>query len=227
MPTATSGPCLLAGSKSARVGHTGRMNRPTPSSPPSRRHKTFEATHQALIEASVRLISEKGVETLSIAGLARAIGMNRATVYYHFASREALLEAVSAWSAAQLTRGFVDPDSQRERIDFVARFVLENPDLIKLWIEQFIAPGDIRDRYPKWDAFVSASRATMTGRSSTGEEADPVDVEVFCTFLLAGAIIGPRVFRNSVRPDLSETEIVERFRAEQQRMLRRDGLHRE
>ena len=185
---------------------------------PSRRNKTFEATHQALIEASVELISKKGVEALSVAGLARAVGMNRATVYYHFASREALLEAVSAWSSAQLTRGFAGEESQQERIDFVARFVLENPDLIKLWIDQFIAPGDIRSSYPKWDEFISASRPSG---------AADVDVEVYCTFLLAGAIIGPRVFRNSVRPDLSEDEVVERFRAEQQRMLRRDGLLRE
>ena len=174
-----------------------------------------------LIEASVRLISEKGVETLSVAGLARAVGMNRATVYYHFENREALLEAVSAWSSGQLTRGFEGSGSQRERIDFVARFVLENPDLIKLWIEQFIAPGDIRDRYPKWDEFVAASER------SRSPGADTIDMEVYGTFLLAGAIIGPRVFRSSVRPDLSEDEVIARFRAEQQRMLRRDGLFRE
>ena len=189
----------------------------------SRRNKTYDATHQSLIEASVRLISERGVEALSVAGLARAVGMNRATVYYHFADREALLEAVSAWSSDQLTRGFAGNESQRERIDFVARFVLGNPDLIKLWIEQFIAPGDIRERYPKWDEFVAASEV---GRSQL-PGADPVDVEVYCTFLLAGAIIGPRVFQNSVRPDLSENEVVERFRAEQQRMLRKEGMLRE
>ena len=34
--------------------------------------------------------------------------MNRATVYYHFADREQLLEAVSDWSSKQLTRGFGD-----------------------------------------------------------------------------------------------------------------------
>lgn len=188
-----------------------------------RRNRTYKETHQALIEASVRLISEKGIEALTVAGLARAVGMNRATVYYHFADREALLAAVATWSSEQLTRGFAGSESQRERIDFVARFVLDNPDLIKLWIEQFIAPGDIRDRYPKWDEFVSASRMTAL-RDETGVA---VDVEVYCTFLLAGAIIGPRVFRGSVRPDLSEHEVIDRFRAEQQRMLRRDGLFRE
>ncbi|MDB5725127.1 MAG: TetR family transcriptional regulator [Novosphingobium sp.] len=189
----------------------------------TRRNKTYDATHDKLIEASVSLISDKGVEALSVAGLARAVGMNRATVYYHFTSREALLEAVSAWSAAQLTRGFAGSESRQERIDFVARFVLENPDLIKLWIDQFIAPGDIRESYPKWDEFVSAN--TRNGPKEA--DGSKIDVEVYCTFLLAGAIIGPRVFRNSVRPDLSEQEVIERFRAEQERMLRRNGGRRE
>lgn len=196
------------------------MSRSSPIAPPSRRHKTFEATHQALIEASVRLISEKGVEALSVAALARAVGMNRATVYYHFADRERLLEAVSAWSSEQLTRGFGDSESQTERIDFVARFVIENPDLIKLWIDQYVAPGSIRDHYPKWDELLAAIQHDRPP-DPAGEEPD---FEVLAAILLTGSIIGPRVFRNSIRPDLQEQEIVDRFRRELQRLYRRENL---
>ncbi|MFT4026586.1 MAG: helix-turn-helix domain-containing protein [Novosphingobium sp.] len=180
----------------------------------SRRNRAYAATHQALIEAAVGLISEKGVEALSVAALARCVGMDRGTVYYHFASREALLEAVGTWSAEQLSRGFAPAESRDSRIDFIARFVLDNPDLIKLWIDEFIAPGDIRERYPRWDDLVAGFAAGDAG----------IDAEVYSTYLLAGAIIGPRIFANSVRPDLSEEAIVERFRAEQQRMLERDGI---
>jgi AcrR family transcriptional regulator len=180
-----------------------------------RRNRGYLATHQALIEAAVRLIADKGVEALSVAGLARAVEIDRTTVYHHFANREALLEAVSAWSSDQLAQGLSPERSQRERVDFLTQFVLENPDLIKLWIEQFIAPGDIRERYPNWDRLIEGT-AESFGSSA--------DAEVYCTLLVTGAIIGPRVFRNSVRPDLDEATIVERFRAEQQRMLKRDGL---
>ena len=186
----------------------------------SRRNKSFTATHQALIEAAVRLISAKGIDALSVSELARSVEMNRATVYYHFATREQVLEAVSAWSAQQLALGFGGAGSQRERIDFIDRFVLANPDLMKLWIEQFIGPGDIRQTYPLWDELVAGIR------KSSEQSGGTVDAEVYCTFLLAGAIIGPRVFRNSVRPDLDVDAIVERFRAEHQRMLDRDGLLR-
>jgi len=41
--------------------------------------------HQAIIAATVRLISEKGVQALSIAAVARAAGVDRKTLYYHFA----------------------------------------------------------------------------------------------------------------------------------------------
>lgn len=180
----------------------------------SRRNRAYAVTHQALIEAAVSLISEKGVEALSVAALARSVGMDRGTVYYHFANREALLEAVGAWSAEQLGRGFAPAESQDSRIDFIARFVLDNPELIKLWIDEFIAPGDIRDRYPRWDDLVA-------GFAAGGSIADP---EVYATYLLAGAIIGPLIFASSVRPDLDEDAIVERFRVEQQRMLQRDGI---
>lgn len=186
----------------------------------TRRNKSYDATHQMMIEASVRLISEKGVEALSITALARAVGLNRATVYYHFADREALLAAVSAWSSSQIVQGFTAERPQPERIDFVGRFVLENPDLLKLWIEKFISPGDIRENYLKWDEFVAANAASL-------KEAGDVDVEVYCTLMLVGAIIGPRVFQGSVRPDLDNEAVIERFRKEHQRMLRRDGLLRD
>jgi AcrR family transcriptional regulator len=185
-----------------------------------RRNRTYAATHQALIERAVALISRSGVEALSVAALAREVGIDRTTIYYHFPNRDALLEAVRAWSSEQLSRGFASDHTQRERIDFIGRFVLDNPELIKLWIDGFVAPGDIRERYPLWDQLVSGIAASF-GDAPEGEGGDP---EVYCAFLLAGAIIGPRVFASSIRPDLDAATVLERFRAEQQRMLRRDGL---
>src|SRR5512145_252185 len=102
-----------------------------------RRHRCFELTHLEMIEAAVRLISQKGVDSLSISEVARSTGMNRTTLYYHFSSRDALLDAVKAWSAEQLAKAFERTATQQERIDYITRFVLENPELIKLWIDDF------------------------------------------------------------------------------------------
>lgn len=181
-----------------------------------RRNKGFEETHQQLIEAAVGLIAEKGVDSLSVAAVARTVGINRTTVYYHFENRDALLAAVKRWSAEQLAKGLSLAAPQQERMDFITRFVLENPELIKLWIDDFISPGDIRDRYPFWDLLVEGFR-----ERKDGEQMDP---EVYGIILLSAAIIGPRIYRHSVQPQEDTESIVARFRSEFQRILKHDAL---
>jgi len=185
-----------------------------------RRNKGFEETHQELIETAVRLISERGVDALSITALAREMAINRTTVYYHFDSREALLHAVTSWATAQLARGMDFNLSQPERIAHISRFVLENPELIKLWIDDFISGTDIRDSYSCWDALVEPTRRQLA-QENPGEE---VDAEIYCVMLLAAAIIGPRVYRGSVNPAASVEAVVAKFVREHQRVLERDGL---
>lgn len=185
-----------------------------------RRNKGFEETHQELIETAVRLISERGVDALSITALAREMAINRTTVYYHFDSREALLHAVTSWATAQLARGMDFNLSQPERIAHISRFVLENPELIKLWIDDFISGTDIRDSYSCWDALVEPTRRQLA-KENPGEE---VDAEIYCVMLLAAAIIGPRVYRGSVNPAASVEAVVAKFVREHQRVLERDGL---
>jgi AcrR family transcriptional regulator len=187
---------------------------------PQRRNKGFEETHQEMIETAVRLISEKGVEALSVSALAREMGVNRTTVYYHFATREAVIAAVKAWSSEQLARGFEPIGSQAERIDYITRFVLGNPELIKLWVEDLLSPGDMRDSYPHWDALVLGTQRDL----HAAFPAEQPDAEVYCVILLTSAIIGPRVFRNRIQPEDPPEKIIERFRKEWQRMLKSDGL---
>jgi AcrR family transcriptional regulator len=181
-----------------------------------RRNKGFDATHRALIEVAVRLIAEKGVEALSMAAIARAAGLDRKTLYYHFADRDALLEAAKGWSSEQLTRGLTTKAPRAERTAHISRFVLENPELIKLWMEEFVAPGNIRDRYPQWDTLVRGMKKSLAHHDQ------PIDAEIYCTIMLTAAFIAPRIYKNSVRPDLSIETIVERFSREQTRVLERD-----
>lgn len=184
--------------------------------PSRKRNRGFEETHDLLLATALRLISEAGEQALSIAALAREAGINRATVYYHFATREDLLAAARAWAAAQLSAAFAGQSSQADRIDRITRFVLDHPQLVQLWIEDFIATGNIRESYPDWDALVSGTRLRL--------EPAGIDTEVFCTLLITGAVIGPRVFSNAVRPDLDKDEVTARFRREQQRVLGQLGM---
>jgi AcrR family transcriptional regulator len=180
------------------------------------RNKGYDATHQAIIDVTVRLISEKGAEALSIAAVARAAEIDRTTLYYHFADREALLATAKEWSSAQLTLGFIPTAPRAERTAHISRFVLENPELIKLWIGDFISPGNIRHLYPQWDALVSSMAKNLR------HHGDAIDAEVYCTIMLTAAFIAPRVYKNSVRPDLGIETIIQRFASEQTRVLMSD-----
>ena len=157
---------------------------------------------------------------MSIAALARAMGINRTTVYYHFESREELLEAVKEWSGAQLARGMDVQSPQLDRMGQITHFVLENPDLIKLWIDDFVSGGDIRKSYPRWDELVQGVRARFAAMPG-GQE---VDAEVYCVMMLTSAIIGPRVLRGGVAPGASIDAVAERFMREQIRVLGLDGM---
>lgn len=184
------------------------------------RNRAFDESHRTMIETAVRLISEKGADALSIAGVAREMGIDRTTVYYHFESRDALLRAVSSWATEQLDKGMDLSVSELDRTRQISQFVVENPALIKLWIDRFVSGTDIRDCYSRWDELVAGVRQHFA-RECPEEH---VDAEVYCVMLLCASIIGPRVFANSVEPGASADRVIERFFREEQRMLNRDGL---
>jgi len=185
-----------------------------------RRNKAFEDTHLELIETAVRMIAEKGVEALSIAALAREMGINRTTVYYHFDSRETLIGEVKAWSSGKLAEAFKPDRSTQARMDHIYHFVLENPELLKMWIDDYLAVGDIRTLYTSWDELVEGIRSRFRGTPF----GDTIDAEVFCVNLLTSAFIGPLVFKNSVHPEADIETVVERFKAESLRMLQSVSL---
>lgn len=181
-----------------------------------RRNRNFDETHRLLIEKAVELISVMGAEALSISALARESGINRSTVYYHFESREALIDAVQAWSSMKISEAFHGAADGETPISVANRFILNNPEVMKLWIDEFISPGRIRDRYPLWDTFVGIVR-----RSEMGGRVDP---EVLSIVLLAGCMIGARIYHASVRPGQPVEQAVEHISSVQTELLRQFGL---
>lgn len=185
-----------------------------------RPHKGYDQTHREMIEHAVRLISQKGTEALSVALLAREMGISRANVYYHFANREALIAAVKFWASEQLARGMDESWPVSDRAIGITSFVLGNPDLVKLWIDDFISGDDVRQSYTRWEALVEGLQQRFNEQCPDAS----IDAEVYCTIMLTSSLIAPRIFARSVRPELPMKEIIARFIKEQQRVLLRDGL---
>lgn len=56
--------------------------------------KKKEVTSQQLIEAATLLFAKHGIEKTSLAMIAAEVGMTKPSIYYHFASKEELVEKV-------------------------------------------------------------------------------------------------------------------------------------
>jgi AcrR family transcriptional regulator len=67
--------------------------RPRPFSP-RRRPRRGRDTRQQILNASLRLFSERGFARTTVRDIARVAGITDAAIYYHFASKRDLLEAL-------------------------------------------------------------------------------------------------------------------------------------
>ena len=66
----------------------------TPSSGLRRRTRRGPHTRKQILDASLRLFSERGFARTSVRDIAQAAGITDAAIYYHFASKRDLLEAL-------------------------------------------------------------------------------------------------------------------------------------
>jgi len=89
----------------------------------------------ALLEAAVGLISERGIEGLSLRECARIAGVSHAAPYRHFEDKDALLAAIAGqgfqWLTEAATAAMADRASAKDRLDAYGvayvRFAVENP----------------------------------------------------------------------------------------------------
>ena len=70
--------------------------RPRPAAPAPARRREPERKRERLLEAARRLFARRGYAATTTAQLARAAGVAEGTVFHHFASKQALLEAVAS-----------------------------------------------------------------------------------------------------------------------------------
>ncbi|AEI68402.1 TetR/AcrR family transcriptional regulator [Corallococcus macrosporus] len=95
---------------------------------------------RALLDASIELIREEGVEALTVAEIGRRVGVSSAAPYKHFADRQALLRALAMEGNRRLGEaliagvgGTLDPQEafRRSGIAFI-RWAAENPALYRI-----------------------------------------------------------------------------------------------
>jgi AcrR family transcriptional regulator len=111
---------------------------------------------RALLEASIELIREEGVDALTVAEVGRRVGVSSAAPYKHFADRQALLRALAVEGNRRLGEALVaaagGSTESREafRLSGVAyiRWAAENPALHRIatdpaYIDYAAPPPDV------------------------------------------------------------------------------------
>jgi AcrR family transcriptional regulator len=99
------------------------------------------ATRQKLIAAASKLIVEKGINSVSVVAVAKAAGITRPGAYYHFKTRDALLEAVRNDTDHQLVRTLAGSKEDKFLYSQAAEFAAEDQDTIYLRIQRMLEQG--------------------------------------------------------------------------------------
>jgi AcrR family transcriptional regulator len=84
---------------------------PTSDSTPGKRTRRGPFTRQQILDASLRLFSERGFARTTVRDIARMAGITDAAIYYHFDSKREVLEALVE------ERGFVTSLKDLERFE--------------------------------------------------------------------------------------------------------------
>lgn len=73
-------------------------------------------TRQALLQKARKAFAERGYAATSLEDLARTLGLTKAAVYHHFASKRALLEALLEEGFQETQRALSRPGTLHERL---------------------------------------------------------------------------------------------------------------
>jgi AcrR family transcriptional regulator len=85
-----------------------------------------QRAHHKVLEAALNLFAEKGIDATSVDAIAAASGVSKATIYKHWADKDALCMEVMVY-IHELDEGPPDVDSGDLKADLVSYLVYEPP----------------------------------------------------------------------------------------------------
>jgi AcrR family transcriptional regulator len=196
---------------------------------PDRRKLKGEASRERILDAAVQLFSERGYAATGVLDIARAAGIEKAALYWHFGSKAGLLAAVLDRMDAE----FVDRIQKRisqsggpdERLDLyvngLKRLVAERSHLVRLQlgvaIERAAVSPESREAMQR---ILDRTRAAVVAgfEQALGVKLPDVDLiaRLSLAYLYEGAV------RAAIDPDGAEHD---RFFAHLRRLIALDIEH--
>jgi len=129
-------------------------------------------TRKRLVEATIKLVAEIGVDAVSVSEVARRAGVTRPGAYYHFKSREELMEAVADELDDQLLKIVEGSMDVEDVYSFPADIAAEDEDLIRLRILKMLEHGSVAD------VLVTQRKKVFRANSRKGRLQHGVDPEM-------------------------------------------------
>jgi AcrR family transcriptional regulator len=182
------------------------MSQDTSNQPDRRRRSDGERSHSAILDEAARLATVEGIEGLSLARLADAVGMSKSGLFAHFKSKEELqlatIEAASALFAKQVTDSASQARSGLERLRRLVDGYLGYLEVetfpggcffASTLAEMDTQPGPVRDRLVAflgdWLGEIEAAvrDAQAEGAIEKDEDAAQLTFEIEAALVLANA----------------------------------------
>ncbi|MDE7550233.1 TetR/AcrR family transcriptional regulator [Bacillus tropicus] len=115
-------------------------------------------TSQNIVEASFKLMAEHGIEKMSLSMIAKEVGISKTAIYYHFSSKEALVDFlfeevfsgyhfVSYFDKEQYTRGNFAEKLIADGLHMLSEY--EGQEGILRVINEFIVTAARNEKYQK------------------------------------------------------------------------------
>ncbi len=178
------------------------------------RRSDARASREQLLAAARALVSEGGLDALTVVGVAKRAGLNRSTAYKHFRQRDDLVDAVGAQFTKDLRAMFAEPRELGDQIEFFSHYFRENPDIARIWMFHLLR-DDEAVATPGWDEYVAAlERLAKSPRSVDG-----IDAEMLCVIGMTSALVWSLMVRQRTQDEGQARDETTRFAAELKRLF--------
>ncbi len=159
----------------------------------------------ALIDAAVDLVAEKGVKGFSLTEASRRIGVAPSAPYRHFADRDALLVAVAMRGAEALvtrlrrTKRHAEPIA---RLDALVAAYIAFADKQRALFEALLSAAEEKENYPELEQIVEPIGAAFIEPALAlcgGDERHANDLTLAIVAIAHGhaTLLGERAFENA------------------------------
>lgn len=142
-----------------------------------------ESAREAIIETSIRLFTENGIHSTSLADIAKAASISKGTLYYHYPAKEHLVLDIADYHLGRITDilfGWLDDIARNQDTTDAIRLLfdrlVENDDMIKLHsvlcVEATLLDNNLKKRisskYREWAVMLEVGSLRMNSEASAG-----------------------------------------------------------